>query len=331
MPSDIQELIHRQANFIRSHQLPSGAIPWYEGGITDPWDHVECAIALDLSGRLDEASRAYRWLREVQNPDGSWWSSYLAGQPQDLTRDANYSSYIAVGLWYHYLATRDADFLAQMWPTVEKAMSFALGLQQPTGEVYWAYDSGTIVWPAGLLAGSSCIWQSLRSGLRIAKVLGLDRPDWDRASERLAEAIRERPELFDRFGENRRDYAVNWFYPVLAGVIRGEGARKRLLERWEDFVVDNWGCKCTAEYPWWVTVAETCELIMALASVGEHNRGRPLLDWILRLQDSDGGFWTGIKIPEETIWPEEKPTWVAAAVIMALQVQAKAVGKDAGR
>ncbi|HAZ32172.1 MAG TPA: hypothetical protein DCY61_05725 [Dehalococcoidia bacterium] len=78
MPWDIQELIHRQANFIRNHQLPSGAIPWYEGGITDPWDHVECAIALDLSGRLDEASRAYRWLREVQNPDGRWWFTSMA-------------------------------------------------------------------------------------------------------------------------------------------------------------------------------------------------------------------------------------------------------------
>ena len=73
MPQDIQELIHQSASFISGHQLLSGAIPWYKHGITDPWDHIECAIALDLSGRPSEAERAYTWLRDIQNHDGSWW------------------------------------------------------------------------------------------------------------------------------------------------------------------------------------------------------------------------------------------------------------------
>lgn len=323
MAQDIQELIRQSASFISNHQLSSGAIPWYKDGITDPWNHVECAIALDLSGRPNEAERAYMWLCDVQNPDGSWWHSYLNGQPQDLTRDANYSSYIAVGLWCHYLVTGDVDFLRQMWPTVEKSIAFALDLQQPTGEIYWGRDTKNVAWPSALLAASSCIWLSIRSGIRIAEVLGLNRPGWEAASKRLTEAIREHPELFDRCGHSNHDYAVSWFYPVLVGVINGEGAKRHLLDRWEDFVIDDWGCKCVVNAPWWVTVAETCELIMALTLIDEHDRAKQLLDWILRLRDHDGSFWTGVKIPEEMIWPEEKPTWVSAAVIIAATAQLK--------
>ena len=72
---DFGGLIGQALDFIARHQLPSGAIPWYEGGVTDPWDHVECAIALDLGGRVEESTRAYLWLRETQNPDGSWYSN----------------------------------------------------------------------------------------------------------------------------------------------------------------------------------------------------------------------------------------------------------------
>ena len=147
MPHDIQGLIQQQVSFISQAQLPSGAIPWYQGSVTDPWDHVECAIALDLSGRFNEAARAYMWLRDVQNPDGSWWFNYLNDQPEDLTRDSNHSSYLAFGLWYHYLVTRDVDFIAQMWPVMEKGMAFTLGLQQPTGEIYWARDTKDVAYP----------------------------------------------------------------------------------------------------------------------------------------------------------------------------------------
>ena len=325
MVHDIQAIIQESANFITKHQLSSGSIPWYKGSITDPWDHVECAIALDLAGKHNEATKAYLWLRDIQNTDGSWWSGYLNGKPQDFTRDANYSSYIAVGLWCHYIITRDVDLLAQMWTTIEKALTFTLSLQQPTGEIYWAYDANSIAWRTAILAGSSCIWQSIKSSLGIAKVLGFDKPDWDLASKKLIKAIKQHPELFDKYGENKRDYAISWFYPVLAGVINGNEGQKHLSDQWENFVIDGWGCKCIAEAPWWVTVAETCELVISLIRIGEHERASQLLDWTLKLRDSDGGFWTGIKMPEQQIWPpDEKPTWVSAAFIIAASARIKA-------
>jgi len=306
-------------------------MPWYPGGITDPWDHIditdpwdhiECAIALDLSGRFDEAMRAYRWLHNIQNPDGSWWFSYLNDQPQDLTRDSNHSAYLAVGLWYHYLATGDLEFIRQMWSTVEKGISFTLGLQQPTGEIYWALSKKNIAYPVALLASSSCIWQSLQCAIKIANVLGLDKPEWHDASQNLARAINKSPELFQNSRDGSYDYAMSWYYPVLTGVVRGRTARERIQSQWSDFIIDDWGCKCVVEAPWWVTVAETCELVLALTRINEHSRARLLLDWILKLQDTDGRFWTGMKLPEEEVWPPgQKPTWASAAVVMAAKAQ----------
>jgi len=319
---DIQKLISEEADFICRHQLPSGAIPWYERGIADPWDQVECAIALDLSGRSGEAVKAYRWMRDIQNADGSWYFGYLDVQPQNLTKDTNYSSYIATGVWYHHLFTKDLNFLRQMWNTIDRATAFTLHLQQPTGEIYWACDVNDKAWPGALLGASSCIWHSIRNGIRIAELLGIEKPDWELASSRLAKAIREQPELFDKFGENKQGFATNWFYPVLTGVIQGKEAKERILRHWDEFVIDSWGCKCVRNAPW-VTVAETCELIMALCRIGEVDRARLLLDWILRLKDHNGGFWSGIRLPEQLIWPEEKNTWTSAAVIIAALAQAR--------
>ncbi len=330
--SQMEDLIRQQADHISQTQLMSGVIPWYHNGIADPWDHVECAIALDASGRSEYARRAYRWLRDHQNPDGSWYSSYINDRPEDFTRDTNYSTYPAVGLWYHYLITRDVDFIAEMWPTVERGIAFALELQQPGGEVYWACDSHGIVYPLALIAASSSIFQSLRCGVRIAELLGVPRPEWNEAGRRLSLAIRDRPELFHNSVDSQYDYAMNWYYPVLTGIVTGEKARERILTKWHDFIVDGWGCKCVVEEPWWITVAETCELILTLTRIGEHGRARLLLDWALELKDEDGRFWTGMKMPEEEVWPpEQKPSWVSAAMIIALRSRIEATTQADGK
>ncbi len=319
---DIQELIAQSGEFIAQYQLSSGEIPWNENGMTDPWDHTECAIALDLCGRHEEAEKAYEWLRGIQNPDGSYWYSYLKGRPHEMAKDTNYSSYIAVGIWCHYLATCEKSFLEHMWPTVEKALDFAISLQQPTGEIHWGMDRDNAIWNEALTAASSCIWLSLRSGVKIASELGIEKLQWEEASMKLADALRNHPELFDKCGFTTLDYAVSWFYPVLTGVVNGNRGKGHLLDHWDEFVIENRGCKCVVEEPWWVTVAETCELIMALIRVGEREKADQLWEWILKLQNKPGRFWTGIKIPEETIWPQEQQnSWVAASVVIAASAQ----------
>jgi len=321
---DLQRLVQRQADFVISQQLPSGAIPWYRGAITDPWDHIECAIALDLAGRFNEAAKAYNWSSDTQNPDGSWYSSYPQKKQDDQTKDTNFISYIATGVRFHYLATRDLSFLRQMWPVVEKAIDFALSLQQPTGEVFWALSPAGKTWPGAMLTASSCTWHSIRNGVDIAKTLGIDRPKWEAAADKLLRAMREHPELFDKTGENKRRYAMNWFYPVLTGVLKGKEAKERIGRGWNDFVIEGWGCRVALDEDT-TAVAETGELIIALALIGEHKRARMLLDWTLKLRDDKPGFCRGIKFPEQIPCPpdEERATWTSATLIIAIAALSK--------
>jgi hypothetical protein len=324
MPENIRTLIQKQADFIVSQQLPSGAIPWYRGGVTDPWDHVECAMALDLAGRRSEADLAYEWMRGTQNPDGSWYFSYINDGPEDLTKDTNFSTYIATGAWLHYLVTRDTAFLRRMWASVDKAIDFALSLQQPGGEVYWGLSKNNEVWPGAILTACCSAWLSIGYGTRIARELGMDRPDWDRACGRLGKTIKEHPERFDMLGEDKSGHAMTWYYPVLAGLLEGKEAQDRISKGWSGFIVDGWGCKCFADRQS-VCVAETCELVMALARMGDRGKAKTVMDWVLRFRDSDGVFY------REVCWPQgemrrsergprvhERNTWTSAAAILAI-------------
>jgi hypothetical protein len=324
MPEDIRRLIQSQADFIVSQQLPSGAIPWYRDGITDPWDHVECAMALDFSCQPCEASLAYKWMRDTQNPDGSWYFSYHNDKAQDLTKDTNFSTYLATGLWFHYFVTRDLDFLSYMWPVVEKGINFALSLQQPGGEIYWGLSDNNEVWPGAILTASSSTWRSIKYGIRLAKILGVDKPDWMEACQRLARAITEQPELFDRLGEDKSGHAMTWYYPILVGLNKGKQAEERLSIGWQDFVIDGWGCKCFADRQS-VCVAETFELILALARMGARNKAKMVLDWVLQFRDRDGVFyrevyWPQREIRQSELEPQahEKNTWTSAAGILAI-------------
>lgn len=123
-------------------QRPDGAIPWFEGGHLDPWDHVEAAMALDAAGEHEHAEAAYTWLARRQNPDGSWYAAYgwadgAEGEPTDLGRESNFCAYVAVGVWHHYLSTGDDAFVERMWPVLYAAVEYVLELQLPGGEIAW--------------------------------------------------------------------------------------------------------------------------------------------------------------------------------------------------
>ena len=72
---------------------------------------------------------------------------------------------------------------------------------------------------------------------------------------------------------------MDWFYPVLTGVITEDKARSRIDARWDEFVVSGLGCRCVNDEPW-VTVAETYELVMSLSAIGDFDRANALFEWI---------------------------------------------------
>jgi hypothetical protein len=296
---------------IAGRQESSGAIGWPDGH-TDAWNHTECAMALSACGLREPAQRAYDWLRRTQRADGSWPKRTEAGQVTDPAGESNQAAYVAVGTWHELQLTGDREFAAHMWPTVRRAIGFVLALQAPRGEIAWQRAADGTPASYALLAGCSSIYQSLRCAARLARYLAEPQPGWELAASRLRHAVAAHPEAF----ADKSRYSMDWYYPVLAGPLRGPAAADRLDAQWPEFVVPGLGVRCVRDQPW-VTGAETCELVMALDATGDHTRARQMFADVQHLRDGDGAYWTGWQFVNKAHFPAERSTWTAAAMILA--------------
>jgi hypothetical protein len=301
-------------DWIASVQQADGMIPWFPGGHGDPWNHVEAAMALTAGGRRAEAEAAYQWLVDRQRPDGAWHQYYRDGRVEEATLDANVTAYAATGVWHHFLATGDAGFLETMWPTLDAAMGFVLGLQTPRGEVIWARHADGTPWSFALLTASSSTYASLRGAAKVATALGRERPHWDDAAGRLQRVIAAEPA--GAFLPKDR-WSMDWYYPVLSGAVAGPAARARLAAGYERFVMDGLGVRCVADKDW-VTAAETAECAMAHLTAGDAATAATLLKWAEHLRHDDGSYFTGMVHPQRDLFPAgERSTYSAAAVTLA--------------
>jgi len=303
------------ATTIAALQLPNGMIPWFVGGHCDPWNHVETAMALDIAGLTNEAELAYAWLRDVQRPDGSWHNYYRCdGTIEDAKLDTNVCAYVATGVYAHWLHTGDLGFVEAFFPMVERAIDWVLTLQSPRGEIVWARHVDGTPWSYALLTGSSSIHHSLQCAMALAQLVeGDGRPDWDLAAAILAEVVRDQPSAF----EPKHRWAMDWYYPVLTGVLTGERAEARLASKWDEFVMEGLGVRCVNNEPW-VTAAETAECSLAHAAAGLTSTATDLLAWTRAHRDVDGSYWTGIVYPQRVNFPaDERTAYTTAAVILA--------------
>ena len=301
---------------IAAMQEPSGAVPWTPGGHADVWNHVEAAMAMLAGGEVIAAERAYDWCLATQRADGSWPMKVVQGEVTDASGETNMAAYLAVGVWHHWLLRRDRAFVARMWPAVRRALDFVVGMQLPFGGIAWSQEwaggEPARVNEAALLAGSSSTYQSLRAGVALAGLLDEPQPEWELAGGRLGHAVRRHRDLF----LDKAAFSMDWYYPVLGGAVRGDAARELLDSRWEDFVVPGLGIRCVDTNPW-VTGAETCELVMALAAIGDRDSALRLFADMQHLRHESGGYWTGYVFPDDVNWPEEQTSFTAAAVVLA--------------
>lgn len=312
---------------IASTQAPCGAIPWDVRGDTagkvDPWDHVECAMALLATGFDEEASAAYDWLAATQRDDGTWpieWRLDAHGTPvvTDAGVDTNLTGYVAVGLWHHWRTGGDLVAVRRWWPMVVAALEAVRALQLPSGAVAWASGPGGSA-DRGLLAGSSCLRLAFVCGAILGDVVGDPRPEWTETARRLSAAVRRaltEPASFDAVFEPKHRYSMDWYYPVLGGAVTGEVAHARLAARWTDFVVPGLGIHCVDDHPW-VTGAETCELALSLTALDRRAEAAALVSDMQHLRDTNGAYWTGYVYEDDARWPIERSTWTSAAVILA--------------
>ncbi len=335
-------LLSPTVNFILRNQLPNGCIPWFKDGKADPWDHIEATMGLTVAGEYAAARYAYAWLVKEQLADGSWWATYESTsyvRPEGIGpecvapdfaepdcaesesadknhRETNFVAYIATGVWHHFLATDDYSFLREFFPAVQKAINFVLRYQAPTGEIYWAVAEDGAAKKDALITACSSIYKSLQCAILCSRRLSQNCAAWEHAYVRLGDALRHHPEYFDRTWESKKRFSMDWFYPILTGVVQGTAARQRITARWETFVESNIGCRCVSDQPW-VTVAESCELTLALLAADEHAKALSLFSWLHQFMDDDGGYWTGYNFQNQVIWPKEKTTWTAGVVLLA--------------
>lgn len=308
-------------------QRANGAIPWFDAGVFDPWNHVESAMGLATLGRLDEARRAYDFLVSTQEADGSWLAQYgsavhletgrYEGQGDEpFKKDTNFCAYPAVGVWHLFLISGRRDDLARYWPMVRASIDFVLSLQSAFGEVRWAAPGPEAEADDALLTGNCSIYKSLEAAIRIGEALGHEAKLWRAARERLGDAIKHQPERFDRTWESKSYFSMDWYYPVLTGVLTGEAALARLAARWDEFVAPGKGCRCVLGQPW-VTVAEGCELAIALMAAGDRERARQMFHWQDQWRDEHQVYWMGYQYEQDVPWPRERPPWTAGAAILA--------------
>ncbi len=312
---------------IAAMQEPWGAVPWTTGEHVDIWNHVEAAMAMLVGGQVEAAERAYAWVPTMQRADGSWPMKIVGGAPDDERGESNMSAYLAVGVWHHWLVQRDLAFVSRYWPSVRAGLDFVVSLQAPFGGIRW-----TPVDDFCLLTGSSSIYQSLRAGVALADLMDDPQPEWELAGGRLGHAIREHAAEF----ADKSSYSMDWYYPVLGGAVRGEAGRALVASRWDEFVKPGLGIHCVDTNPW-VTGAETCELAMALDTLGDHERARTLVADMQHLRERDGRYWTGWVYddparpappdePRDVYWPHEQTTYTAAAVLLAVDALGETYG-----
>ena len=307
-------------------QLDDGAIPWFEGGPWDPWNHGECVMALGVAGEWSAVRAGLDCLAERQGPDGAWLGEYgnmlpmadrlhMAREPAPAFRDTNFAAYCAVVLWHALSLSGDLLLVRRHWPMVARAIDFVVAQQHGPGDISWCGEAHGGDADDAVRAGCGSIHKSLDCALRLARLMEEPRPAWARARQALAHALRERPERFDRTTD-RSAFAMDWYYPVLGGAISGPAARARIEAGWAAFVEPGVGCRCVQDQPW-ATVAETCELALTLISLGRRAEAADLLAWQDAHRDASGAYWMGWQFAEGIIWPEERPTWTQAAAILA--------------
>jgi hypothetical protein len=301
------------AESIAQVQRPDGMIPWFDGGHCDPWNHVESAMALSVCGLDAEAELAYEWLADRQLADGSWFNYYLGGGVKDQRLDTNVCAYVATGLFHHSLVTGDLDLARRLWPTAERAIDFVLRWQRRDGSVTWSLDASGLREGYALLTGSSSIYHSLRCAMALAERLGKERPDWELAAGRLGHAVAHHRRSF----APKHEFAMDWYYPMLAGALSLDGGRERMVAGWDTFVIEGRGVRCVSTGDW-VTAAETAECVLALDALGMEATAHAVFAAGQGLRLPDGSYWTGMVFPTEETFPSgERTTYTAAAMVLA--------------
>ena len=311
-----KDIFLRIAKSIKTNQLDSGAIPSNADLSHDPWDHIEAIMGLNFLKDKESSDLAFKWLKNNQNKDGSWYAKYSNNDPIELNKPTHFGPYISVAALHYFKIFSDKDKLFELWETIKSAIDFSIDLQNSNGTIPWSIDKNNEIENDFLLTGSSSILKSLECAIAISKILDIDSNEkWTKSYESLAYAIRNPEGLFDKTTDRSR-FSMDSYYPIISGVLLDYEKEKYIKKIFKDFYVEGIGVKCVVDEPW-VTVAETSEFIISLVISNELEEAKKILVEVMNISDSNDIPYMGWQYVENIFWPEEKPSWTAAALILA--------------
>ncbi len=217
---------------------PTASFPATPGG-GDNWDYrytwlrdgYLCALAFDEAGLTNESRRFYDFVRGLQAEDGSWPNPLcdIDGHLPEETivadlegpngeRPIRFGNAALVqlqldnignvidGLWRHYLATGDVNYLDSWWPAIRGALSWLEANWRRPEHGIWEFRDALRQW----IYGKVLCYAAFEAGAQIAEKLG-------HASERerwKEEAASVREEVISR-GWSPERKAFTQFYGIL--------------------------------------------------------------------------------------------------------------------
>ena len=312
-----KEIFKINGAYIKSIQYKSGAIPSNEDGTHDPWDHIESIMGLNIYKDIEASKSAFNWLTHHQNSDGSWYAKYYKTDAIEKNKPTHFSPYIAVAALHFFRIFNDINFLQSIWSSIELALNFSVELQQDNGTIPLSINNNNQIENDYLLTGCSSILKSIECSIALSKILNKTEniEKWKKAHLLLSNAIQDPDGKFDLIKDRKR-FSMDWYYPILSGCLKQDEKSHYINKIFKDFYLDGIGIKCVIEEPW-VTVAETSEFILALMCAGYDDEAKRLLFDVLNISDEEGIPFMGWQYEQNIFWPEEKPSWTAAALMLS--------------
>ena len=312
-----KEIFEINGAYIKSIQYKSGAIPSNEDGTHDPWDHIESIMGLNIYKDIEASKSAFNWLTHHQNSDGSWYAKYYKTDAIEKNKPTHFSPYIAVAALHFFRIFNDINFLQSIWSSIELAVNFSVELQQDNGTIPWSINNNSQIENDYLLTGCSSILKSIECSIALSKILNKTEniEKWKKAHLLLSNAIQDPDGKFDLIKDRKR-FSMDWYYPILSGCLKQQEKLHYINKIFKDFYLDGIGIKWVILVPW-VSVAETSEFILALMCAGYDDEAKRLLFDVLNISDEEGIPFMGWQYEQNIFWPEEKPSWTAAALMLS--------------
>ena len=263
-----------------------------------PRDNAFVAIALAITGQLEDAWAALRYVYAVQEPDGQWEARYLPdGSGRVPDERGRQDDGIGYTLWATWVVSQlsppgvAARRLAETKPGVLRALRAAgdvldatTGLPR-TSQDFWETDQ-----PEPSLGVAGPLQAGLRAGIRLAHQLG-EPAAAARAREcadRLAAAITTyfAPHGYQHFvSGGGRDASVAFLLPPFVPADHvPEGAVAAWYASAEEMRVSNGGLRPAAAWPDHTTAWTPQVSLYALtaAALGDRDTAAGYLDWLDR-------------------------------------------------